>query len=161
MGKKNEKKLCWNCDGNVPISLDQCPYCGTDLTKKPDLQETTPSLQGPAYLGHSFQRSLQEDSIPKSPYGNLAVSEEEWNQTLESEQIEAKEENEDGHPSKGKSEMIALLLLLPGVVFFLFGLILLLFSDNGVLTLQWNQSFAYFYFLGALPLLILGWKALR
>lgn len=170
MGKKNHKKLCWNCDGSVGVHLNQCPYCGIDLTKKSDsLERSSFSFQEPAPstfsssenpLGHPFQRAYQEEAIPKSPYGNLSVTQEEWNQALEGDSASQKNEEEGSSSHTDKNGMIALLLLLPGVVFFLFGLILILFSNNGVLTLQWNQSFAYFYFLGALPLLILGWKAL-
>lgn len=85
---------------------------------------------------------------------NLSVSEKEWNQSLD--ETEEKEEL----PS-GKKEMIALVLLLPGIVFFLFGLLLLLFSKEGSLTLHWSQNLAYFYFLGAIPLVLLGWRSIK
>ena len=31
MNKKNEKRLCWNCHGEVSFRLEQCPYCGVDF----------------------------------------------------------------------------------------------------------------------------------
>lgn len=174
MNKKNEKKLCWNCDGSIALQQDQCPYCGVDLTTPTSVLDpftfqknniSIPSGESASYLGHPFQKAYQDEAIPKAPYGsfqNLAVSDEEWNQALDGEENPVEEETEQETPtSSHKSEMIALMLLLPGVVFFLFGLMLLLFSHDGSLTLEWNQTFAYFYFLGAIPLLILGWKTLR
>lgn len=162
MTKKNDKRLCWNCDGAVSLHLAQCPYCGADLSHPPQQQEKekTP-FQG---FENPFQ-SQKEEGIFKSPYANafnpdLSVSQEEWNQTLGEEEETSKNQEEE-FPATTKKEMVALLLLLPGIVFFLFALTLLFFSSNGVLALQWNQSFAYFYFFGAIPLLYLGWRALR
>lgn len=167
MNKKNDKKLCWNCDGSVSLQIDHCPYCGVDLTRENAIQETPSfsrkqdpvSEQGP-YLGHPFQRAYQEESIPPPPYANFENSAEEWVPKVQ-EEAPPQEQEEAAPETSNKNDMIAFLLLLPGIVFFLFGLVLLFFSDDGVLTLEWNQSFAYFYFLGALPLLILGWRALR
>jgi hypothetical protein len=156
MVKRNEpKKLCWNCDGNVSLQLTHCPYCNVDLT-------STEKNQKEDYSSFKRKAPLEQEKrgvkIPKPPYASLAsseqgVSEEEWQKSLE--KVEKEQTSESG-----KKEMIALLLLLPGVVFLLFGVLLMLFSQNGVLTLKWNESFAYFYFMGALPLLFLGWRLL-
>lgn len=155
MTKKNDKRLCWNCDGSVSHHLSQCPYCGVDLTAPQEQKDFT----------NPFQSATVDETIPQPPYSNvfskdLSTNEEEWNSAVTEEREIAKKEEADV-ASTTKREMVALLLLLPGVVFFLFGLALLLFSSEGVLTLAWNQSFAYFYFLGAVPLLYLGWRALR
>ncbi len=162
MTKKNDKRLCWNCDGSVALHLTQCPYCGVNLSKEPEnmpYNEFASPFQshGPSPGSH--------EGIPSPPYANLfnkdmSVSEEEWDTALGEEGEPLKTEEEDISTTT-RREMIALLLLLPGVVFALFGLALLLFSSEGVLTLKWNQSFAYFYFMGAIPLLFLGWRALR
>ncbi len=147
MNKKNEKRLCWNCDGSVSLHLNQCPYCGVDLTSPGGLDEET-------YKNHfasPFQTSLFDESPPPSPFG---VEE----QTLIEESVVAEEE--DLSPTTRK-EIIALLLFLPGIIFMLFGAALLLFSSDGMLTLRWKESFAYFYFIGSAPLLYLGYRALR
>jgi hypothetical protein len=163
MPKKNDKRLCWNCDGSVSLHLSQCPYCGVDLSLTPEANGDKNPFQN---FTSPFQSSASIDqSIPKPPFANVfsqdtSVSEEEWNQSLGEEADGIKSEDIELSTTT-KREMIALLLLLPGVVFFLFGLALILFSSEGVLTLEWNQSFAYFYFLGAVPLLFLGWRALR
>lgn len=141
--KKNEKRLCWNCDGDVSLHLDECPYCAVDLNNP---QEKKIPYQG---LGSPFQQA-PSSSLPKQD--DLSVSDDEWKKALD-------ENPDDTAKSTTRSEVIALLLLLPGVVFCLFGLLLLLFSDDGTLTLHWNQNMAYFYFLGAVPLIFLGWRA--
>jgi hypothetical protein len=156
MNKKNDKKLCWNCEGNVSHHLSQCPYCGVDLTK-PAPREESSLFKG---LNSPFQSAPDQRTTSQPPYArgkDFTVTKEEWNVALNEEKESKKEEDS---PTT-KREMIALLLLLPGVAFFLFGLILILFSNEGVLTLRWNQSVAYFYFLGAAPLLYLGWRAFR
>lgn len=163
MTKKNDKRLCWNCDGSVSLHLAQCPYCGVELSQTPEQGGEKNPFRG---FVSPFQSSAPIDpSVPKPPFASvfsqaISVSEDEWNQSLGEEAEGPKKEMEE-LSSTTKREMIALLLLLPGVVFFLFGLALLLFSSEGVLALEWDQSFAYFYFLGAVPLLFLGWRALR
>lgn len=161
MSKKNDKRLCWNCDGSVSLHLNQCPYCGVDLSRPVEQEEENPFKN----FSSPFQSPFSSESIPKPPYGNaynqdLSVSEEEWKNAL-GDEAESSQSEEDEVDATTKREMIALLLLLPGVVFLLFGLALILFSSEGVMTLKWNQNFAYFYFLGAVPLLLLGWRALR
>lgn len=140
MGQKQDKKLCWNCDGYVHLSLEKCPYCNTDL-----VENATGAFDQKAF---------------EPPYSTtakeLAISEEDWNKALE--KGETKKEEEIKPTNK---EKLALILLLPGVVFFFFGLILFFFSKEGTLTLQWRESFAIFYLAGAIPLLFLGWRALR
>jgi hypothetical protein len=159
MTKKNDKRLCWNCEGNVSHHLAQCPYCGVDLTQPAAREES--SFKG---FGTPFQSAPRSD-IPQSPYERsqtkdfaVTVTEEEWNSTLNA----GKEHPKQADASlTAKKEMMAFLLLLPGIVFFLFGLALIFFSNEGILTLRWNQDVAYFYFLGAFPLLYLGWRACR
>ncbi len=160
MSKKNDKRLCWNCDGSVSLHLTQCPYCGVDLTRDSGEKGEKASFSSFASPFQSAPTAV-DASIPKPPFSNIsAVSEDEWNHAL-GEEGEAVESEEEVGFSTTRREMIALLLLLPGVVFFLFGLALFLFSSDGVLTLKWSQSFAYYYFIGAIPLLFLGWRALR
>ena len=143
--KKNEKRLCWNCDGEVSLHLDQCPYCGVDVNAP---QEKKTPYQG---LGSPFQQAPSTAFVQKE---DLSISDDEWKNALDEGEEEAPETTKSS-----RREVIALLLLLPGVVFCLFGLLLLLFSDEGTLTLRWNQNMAYFYFLGAIPLIYLGWRA--
>lgn len=164
MTKKNDKRLCWNCDGNVSLLLPQCPYCGVDLSSPVMDTQDTPShfsfsqsspLETQPPFASIFSQHAEEKRIPAPPFSgsqDYAVSEEEWNEAMEEKEVK---------DEPAKNDHLALLLLVPGIIFCLFGLMLLMFSKDGILTLEWNESFAYFYFLGALPLLFFGWKALR
>ena len=111
-------------------------------------------------MGSPFQKAPDAEDDPFSFHPRpsplapeaLAATEEEWDKTMDKEEEVVPVERKD---------MVALLLLLPGVVLFLFGLLLVFFSKEGTLTLHWSKNLAYFYFLGALPLLYLGWRAIK
>lgn len=139
MKKNDNKKLCWNCDGCVSLHLTECPYCQADLSRSEEEMK-----RGGA---------PREEAIPPPPYAGQYLAKEV--DAVHREQEETPEE-----PSN-KRELVAFLLLLPGIAFLLFGAILLLFSKEGHLTLEWKESFSYFYFLGAVPLLFFGWRILR
>lgn len=154
MAKKNDKKLCWNCDANVGIHFEDCPYCGVNLAKGEE--EKIPSLKRKTPFGPTEK----SDNIPKPPYaskfsGDTSASDEEWRKGPDQQTDEMQE------VVSNKNELFALLLLLPGIVFFLFGLILMLFSHDGTLTLRWSDHFAYLYFIGAIPLIFIGWRFLK
>lgn len=159
MNKKNDKRLCWNCDGDVSQHLNQCPYCGVDLLAAPSQNESQTPFRD---FASPFQRSSQNyEDVPQPPYARtqeFAVTDEEWQKSLD-------EEEGGNHEESGsyttKKELVALLLLLPGIVFLLFGAALFFFSKEGVLVLRWNQGLASFYLVGAVPLIYLGWRALR
>lgn len=158
MSKKNEKRICWNCDGDVPLHRSHCLYCGVDLMHPPSAKEVNSKE-----LGSPFQSSpISQEPLPKSPYSDLfsqdiSVTEEEWKDALDKEASKEEEKK----TSSTTREFVALSLFLPGIVFFLFGLLLLFFARDGVLTLSWNRSLSLFYFLGSIPLVYLGWRALK
>jgi len=134
------KKLCWNCEGNVEKEAVQCLYCGVTLT--PSYEDEAPPYQ---------ISSQQSTSIPFPPY-NSSETNQEGIQPI--------------HPSLGstaESHIISIpfALLLSGIVLFLFSLILLFFSKDGVLTLKWNAHYWFLYLVIALPLLLFGWKLLK
>jgi hypothetical protein len=132
---KRSTRLCWSCEGDVSFDAVKCPFCGVDL----DVLTETESVSSP-----------EETPLVADPA--FAVTVDEWNQALE---------QDTGKEESSSNEAISLLLLLPGVVFFLFGLTLLFFAEGGMLQLQWKADFAYFYFVGALPLLFFGWRNLN
>ncbi|MBA3815778.1 MAG: hypothetical protein H0X29_04515 [Parachlamydiaceae bacterium] len=144
-----KKKLCWNCEGNVSLADETCPYCGVSVIPA--------SLDGPSH-SHSppYQMGeVQESAIPLPPYNSGQKNE------LASEGIEEEVKGEqDLSVNEFKNILLSLLLLLAGSMFFLFGLTLVLFSHNGVFTLQWDGSFWFIYSLLSIPLLFFGWRAL-
>jgi hypothetical protein len=144
MNKATEKKMCWNCDATVSMHFASCPYCGVDLSVGPPSDARSP-FESKA-VGNPFQKAPHYSDEVK-----VAVKDPN-----EVEEASAEEEKKIG-----SQEVLSFLLLLPGALLMLFALFILLFSNEGTLTLEWSQTTSYFYFITSLPLLYLGWKISR
>lgn len=148
-------KLCWNCEGEVHIQSFQCHHCGSDLTP----QEQEHNAFAPPY--QTSEASNDSPSIPKPPYPinyshpELSVTEEEWNGSPATPVEESGSVEETA-----KTLVLTLLLLTTGSVFFLFSLVLLLFSHDGILTLRWNSEHWPLYLIVAIVSLFYGLKNL-
>jgi hypothetical protein len=148
-----KKKLCWNCEGNVSREIDNCPYCGVYLHAA-ELEEN--SSWNPSY--HS-----KKEEIPSPLY-----------QIQQEPEIDEQERSIEDVPgnideisnwsiilSQLKEDLFPILFLMMGSIFFLFGVVLILFSQNGTLTLQWQGQDGIYFLLFAIPLIIFGWKFLQ
>jgi hypothetical protein len=60
-----------------------------------------------------------------------------------------------------KRDVFPILFLMAGSVFFLFGLILFLFSKDGMLTLQWASHNSLYFLVLSIPLIFFGWNFLH
>lgn len=143
-----KKKLCWNCEGRVSLEEENCPYCAVYLGPAPG-EEGDQDILAPPYR---LVESEEEEKVPQSPYAVEQEEEEEGKET---------EIDLSGAKRDLKKVIVPLALLSAGSLFFLFGLILLIFSSQGVFTLSWNAKYWYFYLVFALPLLLFGWKSLQ
>jgi len=143
MKATGKKKLCWNCEGSVAAELENCPFCGVYLSPLQSHQSSS-SPRAP----YAMEESEEEREIPQAPYANPSHEESATLAIASPEMV-------DQSPL-----FIPLLMLLAGSVFLLFGIVLVLFSEQGVLTLQWNSTWWYAYILLALPMLAFGWKSL-
>jgi hypothetical protein len=147
MSKPEKKKLCWNCEGNVSRTAENCPYCAVYLNPEPATEE--PEVK-PLY---SPQASA--GTIPKAPYsppqGEGAGAQEEA-PALKSEHAAN---------SLFRSIFLPITLLTAGLFSILFAGILLLFSTQGVLTLEWDGELWYLYAIAGTPLLFFGWRFLE
>lgn len=142
--KTPKKKLCWNCEGRVTLTEEYCPFCGVYLSPS-----TLPE-------GADHQQHLAPPyKLVEDPSENNL---DDANDTDKDDQkLEISEEQEESF----KNTLLTIFCLLGGVIFFLFGLVLLLFSQQGVFTLQWKASYWIFYLLVSLPLLLIGWNKLK
>lgn len=144
-----QKKMCWNCEGNVDRNQDNCSYCGVYLHPTgedvPFAKKSEPktSLSDP-----------QKDSQHTSEIPEKVVSP----QILDRDFQLANLTDLFGYLKK---ELFPLLFLMLGSVFFLFGAVLFLFSQDGVLTLQWKEESAVYFLLFSIPLIIFGWIFLQ
>ncbi len=184
----SKKKLCWNCEGEVLLQAQTCPYCAAELEEnlaaKEELeteeqaftfpsrdysQQTLIDSQNP-YSGTYSEtqdntparsQELAEEMIPTPPYQakqEESFSQAEWEGSMS--QGLAKEEKEV-YEGEFKKTLLPLLLLTMGSSFFLFSLVLLLFSEDGYLALHWSaDKWLYFMLLGV-PASYFGWKLLE
>lgn len=148
--KTAKTKLCWNCEGSVSRVAENCPYCGVYLSPdNPSIKETpSPQPHKPPYAPESNRK---EKEIPKAPYAPRDSNEPQ----AVTEKTAALQKTDSF-----KAIYIPLLLLTAGTVCLFFSFILLLFSTNGKLNLEWDSSYWFAYSLIALPLLYLGWRTL-
>lgn len=145
-----KKKLCWNCEGNISKEIDNCPYCGV-YVHSPDLDENN-GWNIPYVSGN------KKEEIP-SPLYQIHENNELDTESEDHSEIEAL------HPASSifkqlKEDVLPVLLLMSGSIFFLFGIVLFLFSDKGTLTLQWNGDLWPYYLALAVPFVFFGWKYL-
>lgn len=156
-----KKKLCWNCEGNVSRQADNCPYCGVYLHRENDdadyEEDDDPEDLTPPY--HPQPLSQEENTIPSAPY--LAQDSVQETPQIAETYIQKAAEPLLNLTGGWKTVVLPLVFLLSGSVLLLFGTILSLFSQDGVLTLQWNGEYWFVYLLTSLPLLYLGWKTLQ
>jgi hypothetical protein len=149
--KNAKKKLCWNCEGRVSFDEENCTYCGVYLSPTPigdEDQYEDDDVPAPPYR---MDNSKGVHEVPAAPYHTHA-----------DESVSADALPSGGDVQQMKTVLMPLSLLLSGSVFFLFGLVLLLFSsNNGVFTLQWNANLWPLYFILGVGMLFFGWRTLR
>lgn len=153
MKTETKKKLCWNCEGRVAGSDEHCPFCGVYLS--------------PALFSNGTSKNDSEEETLHSSYrvgrgGDSDTSHDKESVEEEDEASQTESSWKDFSSSKGLRKMtVSLGMLLAGSIFFLFGLILWLFSKEGMLTLQWKSDYWYVYLSLSLVMLFLGWQNLQ
>lgn len=156
MNARPKKKLCWNCEGNVSLKAETCPFCGVSVVGlSSDISPVTPT---PPY---KLVNPAHESSIPVSPFavaeeGVAEEGENEADDQLPESEAEAVDADDDS-----KHVVLVLTLLLAGSLFFIFGFALLLFSEEGYLSLHWSSGYWFIYLLLALPMLFFGFRFLH
>lgn len=142
MNKPVKQKLCWNCEGSVARTLENCPFCGVYLN--PEEQNILKEHPAP-YV----PEAEAEPSIPEAPY------------TPVKEEVLPRPDASPINALSFSQAVLPVLFLTAGAISVLFSLLLLFFSVDGKLTLQWDADMWLYFALAALPLLFLGWRALE
>lgn len=153
-----KQKLCWNCEARVDFGIESCPSCGVYLSTSPLLEQSAPTISNystPPYRHVAYEQDTQ---IPESPY-NFQESIQE--NVVTPDKKEVKQEEAAASTIFWKKELMPMGLLFAGSIFSLFGIVLLLFSNNGELVLRWNGEYWYVYLLLGVPFLTFGWKSLE
>jgi hypothetical protein len=155
--RPERKKMCWNCEGNVSLIAENCPYCQAALYPQEEETEKPVKQEYPSpYKLPRADRSMAKPSAPTSPF---AENFGEKNSEEENEEEDQAEEKDDiasiRHLSDAKNVVVTMSMLMGGLVFFLFGLLLLLFSSHGYLVLRWSNAYWFFYAgIGALMIFL-------
>lgn len=143
MNANPQKKMCWNCEGNVQLEEEVCPYCRTVLDT-----EFSHAMHDGGTLYPSF--SSPSKIIPANTFA--VVSQDE----------DARGQNESEESSDSLFSMACTMaLLMQGIILSIFAAVLLLFSRDGKLILQWNSDYWFLYLCMALPMLYFGTRSLR
>ncbi|MFI0435050.1 MAG: hypothetical protein ACH350_04910 [Parachlamydiaceae bacterium] len=150
-----KKKLCWNCEGNVANNIDNCPYCGVYLHAE--------EIEDDSAWNPTYREKSTEEAVPTPLYQIKPQLEE--HQSLENDQqIHAEHRDVSAWTSafsQLKQDVFPILFLMMGSLFFLFGIVLLLFSQNGMFTLQWQERDGLYFLLFSIPAIIFGWIYLQ
>ncbi len=150
MTATKKTKLCWNCEGVVDRSAENCIYCGVYLhPEEEDLEDHEQEAPPSPYQSTD---SYGDKEPPKPSYQS---KDEEYNiEELESEEVFKGSEDIRG-------VILPLIFLLAGSVFLLFSFVLYFFSKDGVFVLKWNANYWFIYLFFSIPLLYIGWRTLQ
>lgn len=150
MNTTTKKKLCWNCEGNVARDATNCIYCGVYLQREEESESEEEDLTPPYTINTEEEEKEVTFQAPYTPQeGPLS---KEMNPELFSK---TKEEN------PWKKIVLAQITLSLAALLTIFGLTLLSFSKDGVLTLRWDGEFWPYYLFLAAPLFLIGIRALK
>ncbi|MFA6119503.1 MAG: hypothetical protein WCT85_00315 [Parachlamydiales bacterium] len=145
-------KLCPNCDGRVELDANICPFCGNSILERNDTKNQKAAADNKTSSYEDTLSSLYPP--PYKPKSMEAVANF-------SEDQESSDEEETEKTANVKSALIPTILFWIGINILTFSLILLFFSHDGILQLEWNAKFWFFYAIMALPLLYFGFKGLK
>ena len=178
MKSAEREKICLNCEGRIPLDADVCPYCASHQTQavgdsafqaplfdNQSLEDSLTSLYTPPYQGKrpQFDAPFGEQPLPSSPILPEEPPSSPYREVTGRDSVDPLEGAtaplEDEAPKQ--SSLIPMTLLLAGAQFVVIGLMQLFFSKNGVLRLEWNANYWFFYFLMSAPLFYFGHKKLK
>ncbi len=176
MKSLEKEKMCISCEGRIAANATKCPYCAAEqgdsemknafqapLFERQSLEDSLASLYTPPYMGKRPQFGQQEE-LPLEESSKVVYDEQPsmYKEVTERPQMDpllgATVQEEEAPPP---NSFFSTLLLALGANFSLLGLLQLFFSKNGVLRLEWNASYWFFYCLIGGPLLYFGFKKLK
>lgn len=155
MGKmkpKKRQKLCHHCEGEVDLDVIVCPFCAADLREEKPEQ---PRFSAPV----SRIKSQAEQNLYPPPYS------EPEEEPLPTEEVARVHIPPQAVPEKTtftlSSPLASLLALALGAQLLFLSLAFLIFSDHGVLLLQFNANWWPLSLILAVALLLFGYRTLK
>lgn len=148
------KKMCWSCEGNVDLDEENCPFCQASFDP-PEEDHHSEMEYTPPYRVQDGSSFLTPS---KAPFSYKTASEQmALPQDLQEDDVE---EQEEAAVDDSKTVIVTMAMLMGGLVFFLFGSILWLFSHDGYLVLRWSDSFWPLYVICGSGMLYFGFRSL-
>ncbi len=147
MSETQKKKLCWNCEGRVSFTQENCPYCGVYLSP------TTEGDGKDANLIPPYKMASVEEEVPAAPYGKTATTSTAAESVLPLTDEKPKDDI--------RTLIVTMAMLIMGSGLFLFAIVLMLFSEEGSFVLRWQSDNWYIYLMLSFPMLFLGWRYLQ
>lgn len=145
---EQKKKLCWNCEGRVTFTQENCPYCGVYLS---------PSSEGDgkdANLIPPYKLAASDDEVPSSSFAKKG-------ETAAAAAIDTTAPVEEAPKDDIRNLIMTMAMLIMGSGLFLFAIVLMLFSEEGSFMLRWQSDNWYIYLILSLPMLFMGWRYLQ
>jgi len=170
--KPNERqKLCATCDGRIPLDAHLCPYCSAEqgtsgqiyLQHKSIQESLTSSLYPPPYAAKNTHSQTINTSNPSQFQEPMSEkkSEKKFQHAPVTASPNISFDHTEEQNSEEKNNFWPLLLLSIGANLLVLGLLQFFFSDNGLLTLQWDSRYWFIYCLTAFPLFYVGYKKIQ
>lgn len=151
------QKLCWSCEGNVSLEAEDCPYCQADLMgldQEPE-HASLETYQSP----YSQKKAVDKIPPPPLPFASSDLPDFKSGSLNEEDSQSIRPPQEAGKDLLQTVQVLT--ALMGGVIFFLFGWVLELFSNEGYLTLRWNSSYWFIYMGLGVLLLYFGFRGWR
>jgi hypothetical protein len=145
MKPKKRQKLCCHCEGEVDLDVIVCPFCAADLREEKPEQKTVYNPTS-ALQNMDMHQSLYPSSYTSKPIETVTADSQDSVRISEPE-IET------------RSLWGPIILMTLGSQLFLFGVLMLLFSDKGALLLKWDARLWFIYILASVPFLIFGYRS--
>ncbi len=183
MNQLSKTVACSNCQADVNSEATYCPFCAADLLtgskreqeqavqsdmfENQTLKDSLASLYKPPYSIRNQQGVGVPDEREESPFIKAAPQKEDpLFQPYEATQPppqppEEIVQEEPPEEDKQRGLVSPLLLLLVGTQLALLGLLILLFSKDGLVTLEWQSKHWFIYCLISAPLVFLGVRQLK
>lgn len=170
----SNQTVCSRCEESVHRYATRCPYCQHDLSnqnQQPNQQQDLAASEkkNSDKIAHLPKAELKSQEIkpepmfkmtqaPATPADSIIIPKEM--QKVEEEEEVTSSSSDESYSANLIKVLFPLVSLLAGTFFFFFGLLLKLYSKNGVLTLSWNAVSWPYYVFPALFLIIIGMSVL-
>src|SRR5262245_9126315 len=139
MTARPKMKMCWNCEGNVQLTEQFCPYCRVMVEDAPEVEEKQQQTSAPFpplynaaatnVSGVPFPPPFSKTQAPTQP--PIIQSDEQEDET---------DETANENLSDTTHIAMTMALLMAGMILALFGALLFFFGENGYLVLRWSDS---------------------